>query len=89
MKFDKGELFISIVWLLTICFAFWVMYKNVDLQSEIGSLNREIHELHKEYCPQINYDSEDCKEYKEMEDSFKEIENETEEEFRKRVFKHK
>ena len=80
MKFDKGELFISVVWILTICFICRVMYVNVELQSEIGGLNREIHKLHEEYCPLVNYNSDACKEFKETESFLKEIEKELQEE---------
>lgn len=89
MKFDKGELFISVVWILTICFICRVMYVNVELQSEIGGLNREIHKLHEELCPRINYDSDSCRDFKEREEELKAIMEESEEEFRARVFKTK
>ena len=89
MKIDKFDLFITVVWVVTMFLICRVMSINVDLQSEIGSKNREIEKLKSELCPQLNYNSKSCQEYKEDLDRFKVIEDETEEEFRERVFGRK
>lgn len=87
IKIDKFDLFITVVWVCTVWLLCSGLNTNVEQQSEIGKLNREIHKLHEEFCPPINYNSDSCKEYKEEVERLKQIENETEEEFRARVFK--
>ncbi|MBQ6515760.1 hypothetical protein IJI31_01120 [bacterium] len=85
MKFDKGELFITVVWVLTIFFVIWLINKNVNLQSDIATQNRNLQQLYQEYCPKINYNTKECKEFKEEQDLFKigeELEKEAAEESR-------